>query len=297
MTSDPTLISVAPIPYFWPRDEVFAFYDMVASSPADIVYLGEVVCAKRRELKLADWIAIGKALQAAGKEVLLSTLSLVHAKSELLTLQKICAQEDFMVEANDMGAVQYCRGQAFCGGASLNIYNPRSLSGLIDLGLTRWVAPIELSREAIRLMNEQLARRIQVEVTAFGRLPLAHSARCFTARAHHRQKDDCGLQCLDYPDGQLLKTREDDKFLTLNGVQTLSAGHCNLLMEYKGMLATGVDILRLTPQARGMEQIIAAFDGCRRGTGDPEQLLQSIAPFIPHGINNGYWHGLAGMHP
>lgn len=297
MTADATLISIAPIPFFWPRNEVFAFYEMIASSPADIVYLGEVVCAKRRELKLADWTVIGKALQTAGKEVLLSTLSLVHARSELLTLQKICNQSGFMIEANDMGAVQYCQGRPFCSGPGLNIYNPYSLAKLLDLGLTRWVVPIELSRDAIRLMNANTSGPFQVEITAFGRLPLAHSARCFTARAHHRQKDDCGLQCLDYPDGQLLKTREDEKFLTLNGVQTLSAGHCNLLTDYEELVATGIDILRITPQARGMETIIAAFDQCRRGTADREQLKLSIQPFIPHGIHNGYWHGLAGMQP
>ena len=42
------------------------------------------------------------------------------------------------------------------------------------------------------------------EAWAFGRLPLAFSARCFTARHHHLNKDDCGFRCLEDPDGLLL---------------------------------------------------------------------------------------------
>ena len=37
-------------------------------------------------------------------------------------------------------------------------------------------------------------QRPEVEVFAWGRMPLAHSARCFTARHHGRGKDDCGFE-------------------------------------------------------------------------------------------------------
>jgi collagenase-like PrtC family protease len=42
-------------------------------------------------------------------------------------------------------------------------------------------------------------------VFGFGRMPLAFSARCFTARRFNRQKEDCGYACLDFADGMLLR--------------------------------------------------------------------------------------------
>lgn len=288
-------ISIAPIPYFWPKPEVFAFYDDIADSAADIVYLGETVCSKRRELRLNDWLAIGRHLQTAGKQVVLSTLALVQARSELSTLKRICEQEEFPVEANDIGAVHYLQDRPFCAGPSINVYNQRTLHRLAALGLTRWVAPVEFSRTMFSLMDQQRPAGVEFEMLAFGRLPLAHSARCFTARSHNLQKDDCGLKCLEYPNGLQLNTGEDNQFLTLNGVQTLSVGHCNLLGDYTDLLTRGVDILRLVPQSTGMAQIIAAFDECRRGIARPEVATQALQGLMPGGMHNGYWYGEAGM--
>ncbi len=288
-------LSIAPIPYFWPRQVVFDFYERIAESPAEIVYLGETVCAKRRELKLDDWLALGRMLQSAGKEVALSTLALVQARSELATLKRICEQDEFRVEANDMGAVHHLQGSPFCAGPSINVYNPWALNKLAELGMTRWVAPVEFSSAMLTRMDSRRPENVEFELTAFGRLPLAHSARCFTARSHNLQKDDCDLKCLDYPNGLLLHTGENEEFLILNGVQTLSAGHCNLIQEYADTRAAGVDILRLVPQVHGMQQIIAAFDQCRNGITRPEAAGEAIQALIPNGMNNGYWHGEAGM--
>ena len=44
-------LSVGPIQDFWRRQEVFDFYRQAAECPAEIIYLGETVCSKRRELK------------------------------------------------------------------------------------------------------------------------------------------------------------------------------------------------------------------------------------------------------
>ena len=70
-------LSLGPILYFWPREQVLDFYKQAATWPVDIVYLGEVICSKRRLLKPDDWLAIAEELRAAGKEVVLSTLALV----------------------------------------------------------------------------------------------------------------------------------------------------------------------------------------------------------------------------
>ena len=69
LTMNPLKLSLGPLLYYWPRDTTIAFYDAVAQMPVDIVYLGETVCSRRHELRLADWLEIAGRLRAAGKEV------------------------------------------------------------------------------------------------------------------------------------------------------------------------------------------------------------------------------------
>ena len=58
-------LSLGPLQYFWPRERTLAFYREAAAWPVDIVYLGETVCSKRRELRTAEWIALAEELAAA----------------------------------------------------------------------------------------------------------------------------------------------------------------------------------------------------------------------------------------
>ncbi len=126
------------------------FYRAIESTSVDIVYLGETVCSKRRSFRHRDWIEAAERLQVAGKEVVLSTLALLEANSELGYVRKLCNNGKFMVEANDMSAVQILAGKTnFIGGSSLNIYNPRTLKKLVGLGLTRWVTPVEVSNSVL----------------------------------------------------------------------------------------------------------------------------------------------------
>jgi hypothetical protein len=55
-------LSIGPVQYFWERQQVLDFYQQVAECPAEIVYLGEVICSKRRLVKPEDWLAIGREL-------------------------------------------------------------------------------------------------------------------------------------------------------------------------------------------------------------------------------------------
>ncbi len=102
-------ISLGPLQYFWKKTEVMDFYRAAASWPVDVFYLGETVCSKRREMRLKDWLELGAALTDQGREVVLSTLAMVEAESELSALQRLVDNNQFAVEANDLSAVQLCR--------------------------------------------------------------------------------------------------------------------------------------------------------------------------------------------
>jgi collagenase-like PrtC family protease len=260
------------------------------------VYLGETVCAKRRELRLQDWLAIGERLQAAGKQVVLSTLALIEAESELSMLRHIAENGRFLVEANDMAAVNILAGRApFVIGPHINIYNERALFKLAQAGAHRWVPPVELGRDALLALQQAREARLETEVFAFGRLPLAFSARCFTARAANVSKDECGLRCRDYPDGLALATQEKKPFLRLNGIQIQSAATYNLISCIGELDAIGVDVLRVSPQSQGMFRVIEAFRAALDGCTDWEAIENRLAPYMPGGACNGYWYGLPGM--
>ncbi len=285
-------LALGPVPYYWSREELQAFYARAAGWPLDIVYLGETVCSKRRSFNTDDWLETAQMLQAAGKEPVLSTLTLIEAESELKTLRRLCGNGRFMVEANDLGAVRLLQdeGVPFVTGPTLNIYNPSTLAVLAASGLQRWVLPVELSRDTLADMQAARPKGVQTEVLAFGRLPLALSARCFTARSRNLPKDDCRYCCLDYPDGRLVATQEEAPFVVLNGIQTLSAGTCNLLPHLDELRELRVDVLRIIPQAEGTEQVVEVF--AKSLLQGAEMLPETLAQ---QGFSDGYWRGEAGI--
>lgn len=288
-------LSLGPILYFWPRQQILDFYQQIAQSPVDIVYLGETVCAKRKQLRTNDWLQLADTLHQAGKEVVLSTLALCEAEADLKTLQRLCDNDQYLVEANDMGAVGLRDGRPFVCGHSVNLYNQHSVEFLSHLGMKRWVVPVELSRQTLSELQQLKPESIETEIFAWGRLPLAYSARCFTARAHNLQKDDCQFRCLDYPEGMLLSTQEDQTFLNINGIQTQSAQTCNLLPELHSLKTLGVDILRISPQASHTNKVIEIFHRCLNGELKLDEGNARLQTLASSGLCNGYWHGQAGM--
>lgn len=285
-------LSLGPVLFYWDKEHLGRFYSDMAGLPLDVIYLGETVCAKRRALSLDQWLGLGRELQACSQaQIVLSSLTLIEAASELSSLRRLCDNGELLVEANDMGAVQMLieRKLPFVGGPALNLYNGHALAQLLDAGMLRWVPPVECSQDLIADVLEQvreLGRPLpEVEIFAYGHLPLAYSARCFTARAENRPKDDCQFCCLNYPDGMALTSQEGQALFTLNGIQTMSADVTNLLADYPGLVNSGADLLRLSPRAEGMVEVIQAFD----------QVRQGAAPPLFVGGCNGYWHGQAGI--
>lgn len=289
----PLRISLGPLLYYWPRDKVLAFYNQVATWPVDSVYLGETVCSKRYELRMDDWLQIARQLTDAGKEVVLSTCELIESESDLRTLRKICGNDKFLVEANDLGAVHLLAGKVpFVAGPYLNIYSRMSLEFFRGLGASRWVMPLELGHAGLQEILREGQLNMDTEVFSYGRLPLAVSARCFTARYNNLSKDDCGFRCLEHPDGLTVSTQDDEAFLVMNGLQTQSARVYNLIDQVPSMIAMGVSHVRISPQSMQTGDVVAQFKSIAQGAAyDPA----TPAPWAPEVSCNGYWHGRPGL--
>ncbi|NVD07456.1 U32 family peptidase [Vibrio sp. JPW-9-11-11] len=284
--------ALGPLLYFWPKQDVESFYNQAKQSPADIVYLGESVCSKRREMKPAHWLDIAKALSSAGKQVVLSTMALLEAPSEVNVMKKYIDNGDFAIEANDVSAIQLAseRKVPFVVGPAVNTYNAHTLNLFLKQGMTRWCMPVELSREWLGNVLNQCDKlgikgQFEVEVFSHGYLPLAYSARCFTARAENKAKDDCETCCIKYPTGIQVSSQEGQEVFNLNGIQTQS-GYCyNLINDLPSMQGL-VDVVRLSPLGIDTFATLERFRANEQG--------QHPTPIADRQCN-GYWHQLAGL--
>ncbi|AEC19173.1 U32 family peptidase [Pusillimonas sp. T7-7] len=288
-------IALGPVQYYWSRIAMMQFYESMTDTPVDIVYLGETVCSRRHELRLPDWLDIAHMLADAGKNVVLSTQVLLESGQDLTTMRKIVANDGFMVEANDMGAVHCLDGKSFVAGPYLNVYSSPTLELLAGQGAQRWVMPLEMGRDGLAQLQAERPKNMQTEVFGFGRMPLAYSARCFTARHRNIPKDNCQYVCMDHPDGLLLETRERQPFLVLNGIQTQSALVYNLVNELESMRALEVDVLRISPQSQHTGAIVRMFRQVLDRQLDSADAFEQMLPLMPAGSCNGYWYGRPGL--
>jgi collagenase-like PrtC family protease len=284
--------ALGPLLYFWPQKEVESFYQQAAQSSADIIYLGETVCSKRRELKTKDWLAIATNLAQEGKQVVMSTMALLESPSEISVMRQYIDNGEFVIEANDVSAIELAHEKRvpFVVGPAINTYNAQTLKLFLKQGMIRWCMPVELSRDWLINTLEQcetlgIKGQFEVEVFSHGYLPLAYSARCFTARAENKPKDECKTCCINYPTGIQVRSQEEQAVFNLNGIQTQS-GYCyNLINDLPGMEAL-VDVVRLSPLGVETFSQLERFKENEQGNA-PEKLASHQC--------NGYWHQLAGL--
>jgi collagenase-like PrtC family protease len=282
MTMD---LTVGPIAFFWSAEQVRAFYRTLADTPVQRVVIGEWVCSKRLPFWQHEIPAAVEVLLAAGKEVALSTLTLITLKRERRQTAELFAS-GLPVEIADLSALKHLpEGAPFWVGPTVNVYNEGTLEWLAARGARRICLPPELPLESVA----QLARAgqqagVAVEVWGHGRAPLAISGRCYHARLHDRAKDSCQFVCAEDPDGRTVETLEGQPFLTVNGVQTLSYTHMSVAGQVDPLREAGVGALRLSPQP-GDFAAVARLYACLLESGlSPRDALADLRRIQPGAI-------------
>lgn len=289
-------LGLGPILYNWAPERWRDFYFRIADeAPVDVVSVGEIVCSKRSPF-FADHLPVAiERLRSAGKQVLLGSLILVSQRRERRQTEELATVQDDLIEVNDLTCLKTLAGRAHAIGPFVNIYNEAAAAFHAAHGAARICLPPELPLSSVKAIAAALPD-VAIEVFAFGRVPLAISARCYHARVHKLAKDNCRFVCEKDPDGLALRTLEQQDFLTINGVQTLSYTCTNLLGDIGVLRAAGVGSLRLSPQDCDMITVAEIFRDVLDGRDDAEggsRRLAEAYPKVP--FSNGFLHGAAGV--
>ncbi len=235
--------------------------------------------------------AVVERLQRGGKSVNLGSLALVMLEREAKHARQTAEGSPFPVEANDLSALGLLAGKPHLVGPLVNVYNAATAKVLAARGAQSICLPPELP---LRSIGEIIrgAPDIAFEVFAFGRIPLAISARCAHARSKGHIKDNCQFVCGEEPDGMPVRTLDSQPFLALNGVQTLSHTCQSLIGDMPDLIGAGVSRFRLSPQDCDMVAIARIHDDVLAQRLEPEEGLARIRQIYPAApLSNGFLHG------
>lgn len=126
-------------------------------------------------------------------------------------------------------------------------------------------------------------------------MPLAISGRCYHARLHGRTKDNCQFACEDDPDGLDVQTLDDQPFLTVNGVQTLSGSYASAVHHLDALRDAGVSALRLSPQSTGFIELCRLYRQLLDGELDGAAVVEAIGQQENNmRLSDGFLSGRAG---
>jgi O2-independent ubiquinone biosynthesis protein UbiV len=280
--TEPMRLTLGPILFNWEPDVWRDFYFRIADEAAvDAVAVGEVVCSKRMPFFDDHFPVVLERLTNAGKEVLVSSLALVTLERECRRTEELAHVDEWLVEANDASCIAHLAGRPHVIGPFVNVYNEGTAQWFAAQGARRICLPPELPLESIAAIAAATPQA-GIEVFGFGRAPLAISARCYHARLHNLAKDNCRFVCAADPDGLPVDTLDDERFLVVNGVQTLAHACTNLIMDLDDLAQAGVASLRLSPQACDMVGVIRTFREVLDGKTLPEQGRQELATIYPN---------------
>jgi collagenase-like PrtC family protease len=135
----------------------------------------------------------------------------------------------------------------------------------------------------------------EFEIFAFGRLPLALSGRCYHARLHGLHKDSCQFTCEQDPDGLTVDTLDDQSFLAINGVQTLSAQIHAVLDSSNVFAGQGIRRLRLSPHDCDMVEVARIYRSVVETKTAPAEACFLLSCLdLPGELVDGYARGEAG---
>jgi collagenase-like PrtC family protease len=286
-------LTLGPVLFNWSAERLIEFYAGIADAPYDRVILGEVVCGKRMPFSDPVWPDIAQRLMDAGKDVVFSTLALPSLLRERKAIAEICGA-GASVEINDITGLMSLKDKGFHVGPFVNVYNEGAARFLTAKGAATLCLPVELSLASAGTIARAVPEA-EVEIFAFGRLPLAVSGRCYHARLHGLHKDSCQFVCDRDPDGLAVDTLEGQDFLAINGIQTLSKDIATWCPTPAEMQASGIARLRLSPHTVDMVAVGTIYRALLDDEMTPRDAHARLGQLgLPGKQIDGYQRGLAG---
>ena len=298
MKQRPFALTVGPLLFNWTADDFSDFYARIADeAPVDRVMIGESVCSKRTPFYADRIPAAIERLQRGGKQVVLSSLAMVTLEREKRAARELFDQASLEVELNDLTLMNWAKsGTAFSIGPLVNVYNEATLAFLARQGARRFCLPPELPFASIEVLAAAAAEcGAEIELWAYGRIPLAISGRCYHARVHGLSKDSCQFVCAKDADGLAVRTLDGADFLAVNGVQTLSHKYCNLIGDLDMLAKAGVTSLRLSPHTGDFIGVTQAFSEVASGALSAIEGLERLRQSAPEvEFSDGFLFGDCG---